>query len=650
MCSIVLLLNVLAIVAVPTIRPSTSIRTIYVVPSSGDTSHLSCQNVRCYSLQEVMNNQSGYFTSNTVLALVPGVYHIYSKLNLHITNAANLVLKSSDNVQYDQHVSHDKVEIRCNHNAIFRMLFSNCSNLVIKDITFSHCNYTLHVLYCFNVSLTNTAFTENEGALLVQNSEIEFRKRTEFHNNSAKVYESFFFINESSTIKITDEIYFIGNRAESGGALLVYNSTVHLNNNNISFTRNFADDGGAIALKNQSILSGSVERTVFWENGANQYGGAVYVQESTFCLSGELEFQLNMAKSGEAIALKESQKSVLNISTSKMIVFMENKAKHYGGAIYIEYSNLYLSGNIHFSKNLAGYGGAMGFIKGYLMIINDTNITVAQNFAETYGGGVYVDDDAYYSWEETKCFVSCDETTCFNSTMNFEDNKALSAGSALFGGWIDICLLSQNSGIPNFQYDNESDDLSIISSYPTRVCLCTNSMINETTEYYAELYPGQTLHIEAVAIGQKFGVVPSIVRTNAMNMTESIDRLQKLQDTQKDCTKVEYTIRSPNKTETLALTIDTPQLPRENSILLNTSIFQQLHMHILLKPCSLGFRFDTINNECTCHQFLKLNQVICNITTNTITRNSSQWVSGTLNGSIIVIHNNCPNDYCKADY
>ena len=132
-------------------------------------------------------------------------------------------------------------------------------------------------------------------------------------------------------------------------------------------------------------------------------------------------------------------------------------------------------------------------------------------------------------------------------------------------------------------------------------------------------------------------------------MTESIDWLQKLQDTWKDCTKVEYTVRSPNNQEILALIIDTPQLPRENSILLNTSIFQQLHRHILLKSCSIGFVFDSISNVCTCDQFLKLNQVLCNIITNTVIRKSNQWVSGTLNGTVVV-HNNCPNDYCKAEY
>ena len=174
-------------------------------------------------------------------------------------------------------------------------------------------------------------------------------------------------------------------------------------------------------------------------------------------------------------------------------------------------------------------------------------------------------------------------------------------------------------------------------------------MTNKTAHHYAELYPGQTLNIEAVAVGQRFGVVPSIVRANPLNMTESISQLQKLQDTWKNCTKVEYTIQSPNEIETIKLSIDVPQLPREESILLNTSIFKQLYIHISLKPCSIGFTFDTVRNVCTCHQFLKLNQVTCNIKTNTTTRKSNQWILGTLNGTVVV-HKNCPNDYCKADY
>ena len=201
MCSIVLLLS-MVVVVVPIVRPSTSMKTIYVVPNFGNRSHLLPPNVCCFSLQEIVNNQSDYFTSNTVMKLVPGVYHIYGELNLHIENATNLVMKSSDNDSNNGHVSHTKVEIRCSKNATFRISLSNCSSLAIKDITFSHCDYTLHVLCCFNISLSNTAFIGYKGAVLIQDSEIEFKKQLMFHNHSAKDYESFLFINQSSKIVV----------------------------------------------------------------------------------------------------------------------------------------------------------------------------------------------------------------------------------------------------------------------------------------------------------------------------------------------------------------------------------------------------------------------------------------------------------------
>ena len=505
MCKIILLLTVI----ITTARAFTS---FYVVPNLEDRSHLCHPDVYCYSFQEIVNNQSDYFTSNTVLELSPGIYNIYRELNLHIANVTNFELRSSDMAQYygnNSYFSHNnsKVEINCKPHVTFRMTLSNSSNLTFKDVMFSNCfteekyNYMFYVLHCLNVSLSNTAFVGNQGTISVQNSEIEFKGQSVFCNNSAKDYESFLVINESSKVIISGEACFIGNTARSGGALLVHRSTVHINTKKVMFVRNTANTGGAIVLKNQAKLYGYVKKIVFRENKANQYGGAVYANKSNCYLSGEIEFQLNMARSGGAITLKDKSELHFNVATPRLLIFNGNNAMQYGGAIFIDHSKLCLSGNAHLGNNSANYGGAMGFIKGHLVMSNNTNITISQNYAGTYGGGVYVDDDAYYSWEETRCFVSCDENTCFNSVIKFEDNQALSAGSALFGGWIDVCLSLPNVGIPNFQYDNESNDLSIISSYPTRICLCTNSMINETTEYHAELYPGQTLHIEAVAIG-----------------------------------------------------------------------------------------------------------------------------------------------------
>ena len=203
------------------------------------------------------------------------------------------MLKPSD---VAQHGSSTKVEISCKQNGTFRMALFNCSSLTIENITLSNCitreksDYVLHVIFCFDISLSNTAFIKNEGAVLVQNSEIEFSGRSEFSNNSAKECDSFLFINKSSKIRITGEAQLTGNTANSGGALLVYSSTVHLDNTRVFFTRNIANSGGAIALKNQSMLKGCVEKAVFRENKANEYGGAVYVNNLTFTLPEKSSF------------------------------------------------------------------------------------------------------------------------------------------------------------------------------------------------------------------------------------------------------------------------------------------------------------------------------------------------------------------------
>ena len=71
------------------------------------------------------------------------------------------------------------------------------------------------------------------------------------------------------------------------------------------------------------------------------------------------------------------------------------------------------------------------------------------------------------------------------------------------------------------------------------------------TEYTVTAYPGQTLTILAVAVGQRFGTVPSIVQSSFV--PQSNGRLPELQYTQLvsvNCTNLTYTIlSSPNKTE-----------------------------------------------------------------------------------------------------
>ena len=169
------------------------------------------------------------------------------------------------------------------------------------------------------------------------------------------------------------------------------------------------------------------------------YGGAIYANESTVQLTGEIKFLVNVAslRSGGSITLKRGAQLFLMVAPQTSItVFDGNKARDYGGAVLVDHSKLHFSSYIQFSKNSAAYGGALAFIKGYLTMTNNTSVTIVQNYADMYGGGVYVDDDAYYSWEETECFVSCIHDTCFNSIIKFDNNKALSAGECVIW-WVD---------------------------------------------------------------------------------------------------------------------------------------------------------------------------------------------------------------------
>ena len=136
----------------------------------------------------------------------------------------------------------------------------------------------------------------------------------------------------------------------------------------------------------------------------------------------------------------------------------------------------------------------------------------------------------------------------------FKNNTAVKAGAALYGGWINLCEPNNNVDINSHNFLEFKAENSVSSS-PTRVCMCTNSTVNHyITEAHFEVFPGQTFEIDAVAVGQRFGVVPSTVR--AETDSDIIDNLQKIQDTEMECTTLKYTVRSANKTETMILRID----------------------------------------------------------------------------------------------
>ena len=107
-----------------------------------------------------------------------------------------------------------------------------------------------------------------------------------------------------------------------------------------------------------------------------------------------------------------------------------------------------------------------------------------------------------------------------------------------------------------FKYiSNISDSsLSLISSDPLRVCPCNQSelpdcmLLDDPTPH--SIYPGQTISISAVVVGQDWGTVAGIVFTHKSTPENTIylKSSQGIQEANKDsCNSLHYTIFSMNE-------------------------------------------------------------------------------------------------------
>lgn len=112
---------------------------------------------------------------------------------------------------------------------------------------------------------------------------------------------------------------------------------------------------------------------------------------------------------------------------------------------------------------------------------------------------------------------------------------------------------------------------------------------------------------------------------------------QKWQDVGMQCTQLQYTIHSPNQEETILLRVDEEYVPMPSRI--------PFKINILLKPCSLGFIFDSKVNICVCHYLLVQQNIQCVTSSHTIHRTGNLWIKAKSHSEIF-IHHHCPFDYC----
>ena len=360
-------------------------------------------------------------------------------------------------------------------------------------------------------------------------------------------------------------------------------------------------------------------------------------------------------------------------------------------------------GNVDFTKNRATVNGGALALNGDSFVFISTLVVIkfVKNRADSYGGAIYIEEDSVhcsYDWDNNGFFQTYRENVIYCSNISiydvydyeslqskidiilfsFSGNSAV-AGSAIFGGAIDETILNDvsvsviiedrnwrhnitynitfifhNPTVARFLFKifpaniDDTNNGSTISSNPNRICGCVNGQpdcSDPPSPYEVTVYPGQTVGVSLVAVGQRNGAVPAT--TTAQYDPDNGATFADLQSIQRidhtTCTELHYTILSRKQTETFKIYVDSScgldGIP--------------LSVNVTLMECPIGFALSNNSNQCVCEERLQKYTKSCDISNLEITRPASDdfWVGvDNTNGTEgLILHPHCPFDYCTTE-
>ena len=391
--------------------------------------------------------------------------------------------------------------------------------------------------------------------------------------------------------------------------------------------------------------------------------------------------------------------------------------------------NIIVEGQIIFSDNRALLGAALLFVSSSVLVISETSTVHFQNnHAVNYGGAIYILTDEYYSrtvflqdvispsmvTPRTRCFLSVEDNRS-QARLIFTNNTADKGGDVVYGGLVAMgydgdwnCLLS----FKNISDMSQQNGLSVISSEPSRVCLCHDGQpdcLTVADPITRNIYPGQTITLPAVVVGQDFGTVTGSVIPQFLQdyTTCSIQFEQGQKGTfvnNSQCADLRYTLyTSGGENCTAILTLkannaevlqpmnidDNHKLNKSWTILNEEPNYHKLSsyftfltsnnsegfvnnflkfdwdddkflfpneiynyptfINISFHSCPLGFVLSRNPPfKCDCNHLLQqMPRVTCDIQHQTISRDGLVWV-GTYDNNTVAASKHCPYNYCKS--
>ena len=297
------------------------------------------------------------------------------------------------------------------------------SNVIFKDRSWVIFNInTVH--YCGVLTselFSNITFTDNTNVTYDTNT-VTHSSPTNYQASAGAICT---FQNCRITFSEYSSVTFIDNKADSGGAVTIFESNLFIEGYSIvTFYNNFAwySSGGAFVCSNNSnvTIKGNSNVT-FNSNRASQSGGAIYsynICKITVKDNSTSNFVDNTARDNGG-AILSTQKSEITFDGNSSVIFNGNMADN-GGALYSDCgSNILFAEftNLKFHCNKAFYGAA-------ILANNHCNILLTGNSDLLFTG-----NEAMHSGGAGYFNYSCNIIVKENVVVKLDNNRALHGGA-----------------------------------------------------------------------------------------------------------------------------------------------------------------------------------------------------------------------------
>jgi hypothetical protein len=398
------------------------------------------------------------------------------------------------------------------------------------------------------------------------------------------------------------------------------------------------------------------------------------------------------------------------ILTDVVLLIKDCEFKRCKESAILSYSSfIILEGVVIFSDNIGKIGGAISLRGSRIKVNQNTNVTFQNNSASIFGGAIFIDNADYYISSEgynSFCFYSIERVES-DYSLNFIENFAEMGGDHIYGASLNSsCTVAFRSdscgGISesncswtsndvrtrgNFMFYSQLNTLSLspspIASNPTRVCLCNSNYQPSCVDFNqifreVSIYPGEYFTIPMVIVGGDFGTTIGTVHAHfqidsfqqcANSHGNNHTMCQQVITQNKVCTQLTYCFYSNKSISTLTMYLSAndgfskpePNVrQRVNEAIENYNstngdiqqilLYTPIVLNITFLPCPPGFLLQENPPRCNCHPHLGN---ICCILQNGkgyISWDSTRWISAKENSDSEVITNKrCPFSYCKRE-